>query len=509
MVFPVDRDIRGLAVSPDGSLIMCMDNYGVRLWDSATGREIEPLWQTKWGDGKPLAAFSPDCLIYTYTYLPHTYGDWFPSGPKHLIHSYDVATGRENVILKAPIEDNEVITSITSSPCGSTIASGSSKGLVRLWDTATGVCRTILRDPEDPQQSDVSVAYSPDGRYLAAAYAHRIVRIWDLISGVVIQSLPDFPNGVSPLAYSPDGSRLVPTPSHRSVQIWNTSTFPYTASITLDHPTLVTAVAFAPDSLHLATGCLDGIVRIWDLTTSSCVATFEGHTQEVKGVAFAYNGSRLVTVAPGDAMRVWDVSSRTDGTATGTGDRETLSIALSRDGRSVASLDGGDCIRVQEVRSGSSIRDFQISSWRDRYGAYDCLLAFSADDSFLAYGSFGGCQEIWDLGTGQKIWDDEEQDKYGHPQLTRREVEEMTTSDWEHAASGGDDLKSRPDVGDFIRKAGDGTWGLVCIIPPTLDMAMDSGCPIYASTKLDRGRERIALGRRSGQDVILEIQHPY
>ncbi|KAG1680576.1 hypothetical protein FOA52_015023 [Chlamydomonas sp. UWO 241] len=75
------------------------------------------------------------------------------------------------------------------------------------------------------------------------------------------------------------------------------------------HPGTLFSVAFSPDGAMLATGCMDKMARIWDVSSGQCVSTLQGHTGVVKSVAFSPDGHTLATGSDDKNARVWDVSS--------------------------------------------------------------------------------------------------------------------------------------------------------------------------------------------------------
>ena len=69
-----------------------------------------------------------------------------------------------------------MVISVTFSPDGALLASGSEDRTVRLWETATGAARAVIPAHED---SVTSVAFSPDGELLASGSRAGTVQIWD------------------------------------------------------------------------------------------------------------------------------------------------------------------------------------------------------------------------------------------------------------------------------------------------------------------------------------------
>src|SRR2546423_11280602 len=77
---------------------------------------------------------------------------------------------------------------------------------------------------------------------------------------------------------------------------------------TLPHPAPVFSVIWSPDGQRLATGCLDGCIRLWEMQAEKlavCVATLSGHSNLVRELAFAPHGRRLASAGSDRLVIVW------------------------------------------------------------------------------------------------------------------------------------------------------------------------------------------------------------
>jgi tricorn protease-like protein len=83
-----------------------------------------------------------------------------------------VQTGKERVTLKG---HKDVVRSVTYSPDGKTLASGSADQTIKLWDVQTGKEQATVQ-----AKSMIAVAYSPDGKTLALGNADQTIKLWDL-----------------------------------------------------------------------------------------------------------------------------------------------------------------------------------------------------------------------------------------------------------------------------------------------------------------------------------------
>ena len=67
------------------------------------------------------------------------------------------------------------VVSVTFSPDGQTLASGSSDHTIKLWNLATS---KVLRTFTGHTEPVISVAFSPDGQFLASGSRDKTIKIW-------------------------------------------------------------------------------------------------------------------------------------------------------------------------------------------------------------------------------------------------------------------------------------------------------------------------------------------
>src|SRR5262249_2174128 len=106
------------------------------------------------------------------------------------------------------------------------------------------------------------------------------------------------------------GRAVASASEDRSVRLWEVPSGRL-LGVLHGHSDFVQAVAFAPDGHELASGGLEGTMKVWD-RRSSLPVVFEGHTGWVGRLWYRRDGRRVVTAAvgsfmvPGETTKGWD-----------------------------------------------------------------------------------------------------------------------------------------------------------------------------------------------------------
>src|SRR5262249_49755515 len=131
-----------------------------------------------------------------------------------------------------------------------------------LWDL---VRETPLSWPAGIRKAS-SAAWSPDGRQLALGTPEGEIALCGFPAGDVVRRI-SCGGPVRQLLFSPEGHYLA-IACEKTARVWNCRAEAF-ATPKLEHPRLVTSLAFSPRGQRLATGCQDGMARVFPIPTTT------------------------------------------------------------------------------------------------------------------------------------------------------------------------------------------------------------------------------------------------
>jgi WD40 repeat protein/serine/threonine protein kinase len=202
--------------------------------------------------------------------------------------------------------------------------------------------------------------------------------------------------GVFCLAYSPDGTRLATGGLDGIVRLWDTATGKVLADLR-GHKGEVYAVAFHPDGRQIASCGEDRTARIWDLATRQPRFVLAGHQRDLYGLAFSRDGKRLATGSWDKRLKLWNAATGQELPVEFRGhDKEVWGIAFRPDGKHLASGGADNLVRVWDAATGREALPPLRGHTDQVHG-----VAFSPDGLVLASASVDKSIRLWDARTGE------------------------------------------------------------------------------------------------------------
>ena len=196
------------------------------------------------------------------------------------------------------------VTSVTFSPCGAFLVSGSMDDTVHLWDAHSG---KHLQKFEGHDGAVVAVACSSHA--IASGSYDRTVRVWERGEKKPVFIFDGHKDVVHCVAFSSNGKRLASGSEDGTVCVLNMRTYAL-LHVLKKRPTAgVTAIDFSPDGRCLASGTRDAAVCLWDLNKGECITTYAGHTRGIRSIKFNRDGTQLACVSKGRKVCLWNVQT--------------------------------------------------------------------------------------------------------------------------------------------------------------------------------------------------------
>ncbi|MEQ8535976.1 MAG: hypothetical protein RIB93_00700 [Coleofasciculus sp. D1-CHI-01] len=285
------------------------------------------------------------------------------------------------------------VNSVSFSPDGKILASGSDNKTIKLWDLETGNVTTI----NGHNLSVNSVSFSPDGKILASGSDDKTIKLWNLETGEVISTLNGHTSAVFSVSFSPDGKILASGSDDKTIKLWNLETGEAISTLN-GHTSAVFSVDFNPDSKTLISGSYDKTVKLWNLEAGEVIATLNGHTSAVFSVNFNPDSTTVASGSQDNTIKLWNLETG-EVIATLNGHTSAVfSVDFSPDSATLASGSQDNTIKLWNLETGKTI--YTLAG----HNLWVNSVRFSPDSATLASGSQDNTIKLWNLETGKAIF---------------------------------------------------------------------------------------------------------
>ncbi len=296
-----------------------------------------------------------------------------------------------------------IVYSLAFSPDGEELAAGIGDAVYQWVTMDASSPELIQMPPLPPRHADAvrSVTYSPDGNILASGSEDNTIILWDRRNWGSFKQLTGASALIYSLAFTPDGSMLASGSGDERVMLWHVldPDAPRQTGYFLDSNEGVGRLALSPDGKTLASGGNSGTITLTVISEPGGLqntgpAFMEGNPGGVYSLVYSPDGRLLASGGPDNRIMLWDPGSRQQISVFEGHQNAVLSLAFSPDGKTLASGDHANRIILWDITNPAAPR--QIAKMDEHTGFVNSL-AFSPDGRTLASGSADHTAILWDV----------------------------------------------------------------------------------------------------------------
>ena len=419
------ESINSVSFSADGKVIASTSNNMMKLWN-LDGKEIKTLNQ-----GGNSVSFSPDGQTIVVengsditlrrrdgSFIKSLYGSYqSPVFSRDGQAIYTASVFGETLIasiLKIDTKNRinfnfrghrNTITSISFSPDGKMLASGSKDKTIKLWSLESRKFQTYNESEFNEVKEVNEVSFSPNGQ-IVASVNNKEVKLWQR-DGTLKTTLPE---SKSKISFSTDSHKLVSASQVNTLQLWQqngtfikssqgkfidgsfshdnrtialvrndntvelSSTDGKLIKILQGHKDKVYQISFSPNGETLATASEDKTIKLWR-RDGTLITSLNG-LNKVSKISFSQDGETLVTASEDKTIKLW----RRDGTLITSLNGDIQNIGFSRNSKTLVILDSDNTVKFLG-RDGKLIKTLKSDQ--------KMSVNFSSDGEIIAINNLG------------------------------------------------------------------------------------------------------------------------
>jgi len=321
---------RCFTFSPDGTMLVSGSNdKTIKLWDMQTGGVVKTFQGHT--DVVYSVSISPNCTTIASGSGDKTIRLWnIQTGECHCIIQQEHLTGP---VCFLPLDSHHIMFvagckvqkwnidgyKIPPEYCCSCAAFSFDGTKLILYNEGVAQIRSsdsgaIIAEFHVERAYTVKCCFSPNGRLVAVSAGHTVY-VWDITNPepCLIETLIGHTGDIISLVFSSPTS-LISTSQDKSIRFWQIGTSPISLDLTDPKSTLHTSsiksiTLQAKDGIAISTDS-DGVVRIWDLSTGLCKASFHTPAKDFPWRDVQLIGNRLVLAWYAAKVNKWDTTKK-------------------------------------------------------------------------------------------------------------------------------------------------------------------------------------------------------
>ena len=360
----------------DGKHISNFPTSSGNIFHVATSPDGEKLGGFVFSGGASVWKIESNKLIDShdddFTVSPCPLCQWSPKQnyfiSAHFDRSIRLWDGTTLKPLKTMSGHKKLVTDLFIPQSEDAVWSASIDGTVRKWSLPEGQQVSLHLSPLDQELEFQAI--SPDGRTAVSLGQDGSSLLWEIATGKTLVALgsanstPYFGNWRHAVAFSPDGSCVAIITDLFESTIYDVKSGKILNRIE-QHGSPINSIEFSPDSRHILTLSLDGSAKVWtciSLPSNGVPMLTNAHTDIIYQMDIDPAGNTLLTGSYDSTAQIWELQTQLQATKYVQHESEIVAVDLNVDGSRAATLDANGHIHVWDVATGNKLFDIDPES---------------------------------------------------------------------------------------------------------------------------------------------------
>jgi len=184
-------------------------------------------------------------------------------------------------------------------------------------DIGDEIPTTCVKDLKFNESSHPEVAkFSPDGQYFVTGSYDGFIEVWSYLGKLrkdlkyqQNDELMSHDHPVLSLTFTRDSEMLASGDVNGAVKIWKINTGQCLRKMMAAHTKGVTSISFTKDNSQIISTSFDGLIRLHGLKSGKMLKEYRGHQSFVTSAFISYDSIHLISSSADATVRVWNTKS--------------------------------------------------------------------------------------------------------------------------------------------------------------------------------------------------------